>query len=158
VESPPAIDPAHTEQREQLSGIDVLNIPYPTTRDYRNVLNFIPGVIQDVNGQPHVAGAETYQTLVLLDGFNVTQPADGSLLLRVSPDALRSIELENSRYSAEYGKGSGGVLHLNTGIGDDHFRFAATNFVPSLQNRKGVQFDKVDPRFVFSGPVSKGKI
>jgi hypothetical protein len=40
-------------------------------------LNFIPGVVQDSSGQPHVAGAQTYQTLTLLDGFNVTQPANG---------------------------------------------------------------------------------
>jgi hypothetical protein len=33
--------------------------------------------VQDSSGQPHVAGAQTYQTLTLLDGFNVTQPANG---------------------------------------------------------------------------------
>ena len=32
---------------------------------------------------------ETYQTLTLLDGFNVTQPATGQLLMRVSP--IRSV-------------------------------------------------------------------
>jgi len=72
VESPPAIDPAQISLQETLSGLDVLNIPYPATHDYRNVLNFIPGVVQDVNGQPHVAGAQTFQTLTVLDGFNVT--------------------------------------------------------------------------------------
>src|ERR1700751_1167682 len=44
MESPPAIDPAQISSQETLSGIDVLNIPYPATHDYRNVLNFIPGV------------------------------------------------------------------------------------------------------------------
>ncbi len=75
VESPPAIDPEQTSSEEQLSGLDILNIPYPTTRDYRNALRFIPGVVQDNAGQPHINGAETYQTLTLLDGFNITQPA-----------------------------------------------------------------------------------
>jgi len=158
VESPPTIDPAQTSSQEQLSGLDIINIPYPTTRDYRNALNFIPGVVQNVTGQPHLAGAETYQTLTLLDGFNITQPADGTLLARVSTDALRSVQAETSRYSAEYGKGSGGVLSLNTGIGDDHYRFAATNFIPSVQNKKGLAFDKVDPRFTVSGPLRKGRM
>src|SRR5208337_2303729 len=71
VESPPAIDPAQTASQEQLTGLNIIDIPYPSTRDYRNVLNYIPGVVQDASGQPHVAGAETYQTLALLDGFNV---------------------------------------------------------------------------------------
>src|SRR5437870_1605157 len=157
-ESPPAIDPAQISAQEKLSGLDIINIPYPTTRDYRNALNYIPGVVQDNFGQPHVAGAETYQTLTLLDGFNVTQPANGQLLVRVSTDAFRSIDVEPSREPAEYGKGSGGVLSLNTGIGDDHYRFTATNFIPSLQNKKGWRFDQVDPRFTLSGPLEKGKM
>jgi hypothetical protein len=158
VESPPAIDPAQTTSNDRLSGLDLINIPYTTTRDYRNALNYIPTVVNDIYGQPHIAGAETYQTLVLLDGFNVTQPANGQLLVRVSPDVLRSIDVETSRYSAERGKGSGGVLNLNTKIGDDHFRFATTDFIPSIQNKKGINLDKFDPRFTFSGPLRKGKI
>ena len=157
-ESPPAIDPAQIAAQETISGLDVINIVYPGTQDYRNVLNFIPGVVQDQFGQPHVAGAQTYQTLTLLDGFNVTQPANGQLLIRVSTDAFRNIQVEPSREPAEDGKGSGGLLSLNTGIGDDHFRFAATDFIPSIQNKHGWRFDQFLPRFTFSGPVEKRKI
>jgi hypothetical protein len=157
VESPPAIDPAQVASQQTLSGLDVLNIPYPATHDYRNVLNFIPGVVQDVSGQPHVAGAQTYQTVTVLDGFNVTQPANGQLLVRVSTDAFRSIQVEPSREPAEFGKGSGGLLRLNTGIGDDHFRFAGTDFLPSLQNKHGWRFNQFLPRLTFSGPLRKRK-
>ena len=157
-ESPPAIDPAQVSARETLSGLDVIDIVYPGTHDYRNVLNFIPGVVQDQFGQPHVAGAQTYQTVTLLDGFNVTQPANGQLVVRVSTDAFRSIQVEPSREPAEAGKGSGGVLRLNTGIGDDRFRFFATNFIPSIQNKHGWRFDQFLPHVTFSGPVIKGKI
>src|SRR3954470_599949 len=157
-ESPAAIDPAQVSKQEVLTGLDIVNIPYPSTRDYRNVLNFIPGVVQDTTGQPHLDGAQTYQALTLLDGFNITQPANGLLLARVATDALRSVNVETSRISPEYGKASGGVLALNTGIGDDHYRFAATNFLPSFQTRKGFSLDKVDPRFTFSGPIRRGKM
>lgn len=158
VESTPAIDPAQVSSQEQLSGIDILEIPYPNTRDYRYALNYIPGVVLDQNAQPHIAGGETYETLVLLDDFNVTQPANGILLVRPSTDALRTVDVETSRVSAEYGKGPAGVLAIATGIGDDHYRFAATNFVPSLQHKKGWALDKVDPRLTFSGPIEKGKL
>lgn len=53
VESPPAIDPAQTSSTQRLSGLDIINIPFPTTRDYRNALNFIPEVVQDVRPAPH---------------------------------------------------------------------------------------------------------
>jgi len=158
VESSPAIDPSQVSSQEQLSGLDIINIPYPSTRDYRYVLNYIPGVVLDQSAQPHIAGAETYQTLILLDGFDVTQPANGQLLVRVSTDALRSVNVETSRLPAEYGKEPAGILGLETGIGDDHYRFAATNFLPSFQSKKGLALDKVAPRFTFSGPIDKGKI
>jgi len=157
-ESPPAIDPAQVPAQETISGLDVIDMVYPSTHDFRNVLNFIPGVVQDQNGQPHVAGAQTHQTVTLLDGFNVTQPANGLLLVRVSTDAFRSIQVEPAREPAEEGKGSGGVLSLNTGIGDDHFRFFGTDFVPSLQNKHGWRFDQFLPRFTFSGPLRKGRM
>jgi len=157
-ESPPAIDPAQVAAQQTLSGLDVLNIPYPATHDYRNAINFIPGVVQDVFGQPHVAGAETYQTVTVLDGFNITQPANGQLLARISTDAFRSIQVEPAREPAEFGKGSGGLLLLNTGIGNDHFRFFATDFVPSIQDKGGWKFDQILPRLTFSGPLQKGKV
>ena len=158
VESQPAINPEQINAQEQISGVDVLNLPYPVTRDYRNVLNYIPQVVNDVYRQPHITGAETYQTLVLFDGSNATQPANGQLLLRVSTDAFRSINVQTSRISAQYGKGSGGVLELNTATGDDHFRVAVTDFIPSVQNRNGPVLDKVNPRITFSGPITKGRV
>ncbi len=157
-ESPPAIDPAQIASKESLSGLDVVNMLFPTAHDYRNAISFIPGVVQDQGGQPHVAGAQTYQTLTVLDGFNVTQPANGQLFIRVSTDAFRSIQVEPSREPAEAGKGSAGLLSLNTGIGDDHFRFWATNFIPSVQNKHGWRFDQFLPLLTFSGPIVKRKI
>ena len=157
VESPPVIDPDQISAQQSISGIDVLNIPFPATHDYRNVLNFIPGVLQDQSGQPHLAGSETYQTVTMLDGFNITQPANGALLARVSTDAFRSIKVEPAREPAEFGKGSGGLLMLNTGIGDDHLHFTATDFAPSFQDKGGIRFDQILPRLTFSGPLHKGK-
>lgn len=157
-ESTPAIDPAQVSSQETLSGLDVINMVYPGTHDFRNALNFIPGVVLDQTGQPHIAGAEAYQTLTLLDGFNVTQPANGQLVVRVSTDAFRSIHVEPSRVPAEAGKGPAGMLALNTGTGDDHFRFWATDFIPSMQNKHGWRFDQFLPRFTFSGPIQKRKI
>ena len=157
-ESPPMIEPSQTQSQERLTGIDVINIPYPATHDYRNILNYIPSVVLDPYAQPHVAGSQTYQTITVLDGLNVSQPSNGQLILHVSTDAFRSIRVEPSRYSAEFGKGSGGAILLETGIGDDHYRFIATDFIPSWQNKNGWTFDQVNPRLTLSGPVVKGKI
>jgi len=92
-----------------------------------------------------------------LDGFNITHPLTGLLDLRVSPDSLRLIEIDQSRYTAQYGKGSGGVLRLETGMGDDRFRYSATNFTPGISISRGLAFENLTPRFTFSGPIKRGR-
>ena len=155
--APPAIDPQRTAIAATLGNREILALPYPSTRDYRKALPLIPGVVADASDQIHLAGSATYQILDQLDGFNITQPVSGLLVMRLSPDALQAIGAQSSRLSAQYGKGSGGSLNLTTGMGDDHYRFSATNFIPSLQNRKGLNFSEWTPRATFSGPLRKKK-
>ena len=47
MESAPAIDQAQISAKEQLTGAEVVDIPYPGSHDYRNALTFIPGVTPD---------------------------------------------------------------------------------------------------------------
>ncbi len=155
VASAPAVDSAQTAAIQTLGTQEIVNIPFPTTRDIRYALPLVPGVVRDPQGQAHVAGGEAYQTLDVLDGFDITHPATGLLDLRFSADAVRSIDVESSRYSAEHGRASGGVVSFVTGLGDDRFRVSATNFVPSAQFKKGLNFDKWTPRATFSGPLAK---
>jgi carboxypeptidase family protein len=157
-ESAPAIDPTQVSTKEELTGSEIIDIPYPGSHDYRNALTFIPGVTPDAFGQAHVAGAETYQTLVLLDGFNVSQPTNGQLAVRTSVDSFRSLEVSPSREPAEFGKGSGGVLALNTRMGADRFHFTSTDFTPGLQTVKGVSIGQWVPIATMSGPIRKGKM
>jgi len=154
------IDPAQIADTKSLGTPEIINIPYPTSRDIRNLLPFLPQVIQDSTGQVHVAGAATYESTDVLDGFDITAPVSGSLSMRFSADAVREIEVQSSRVSTQFGKESGGIINFNTGMGDDHLRFDATNFIPTWQNKKGkgFSFDKWVPRATVSGPIKKGKI
>ena len=159
VATAPAIDPDQVSASRELTGQEIIELPYPTTRDIRNALPLLPEVLPDntTAGQVHVAGAASNQTLYTVDGFDVSTPVSGLLDLRVSTDAVRSVDVQTSRYSAASGWGSGGVLNLDTGMGDDHFRFFATDFIPSVQDQQGLHLDNVTPRFTFSGPLRKGK-
>ena len=155
--SPPAIDQTRTVASEAIGAREIINLPYPTTRDFRSVLPYFPRVHRDSTGQVHINGSASYQVFYALDGFNITHPASGLLELRVSPDALRTIEIQSSRYSAEYGKASGGVLNLTTGMGDDRYRVTATDFMPSYQFTPGFSLNSWTPRLAFSGPIRKGR-
>jgi hypothetical protein len=153
----PVIDQTQISSKEELTGAEIIDIPYPGPNDYKNALNFIPGVAPDAFGQAHIAGAEVYQTQVSLDGFNVTQPATGHLDIRTSVESFRSIEVVPSREPAEYGKGSGGVLGLNTAMGDDHYRFTSTDFIPGLETTKGLSVGQWTPIYTLSGPINRGR-
>ena len=157
VYSPPAIDPQKTSASASLSSQDIINLPYTVGRDIRYALPLLPGVLQDGYGQLHVAGSNTAQIFDQLDGFNVSDPANGLFNVRTSVDSLQSAEVQSGRYSAEYGKGSGGLVSLRTLMGDDHFRFLATDFIPAIQEYGGFHFKTWTPRFTFSGPLHKDK-
>jgi hypothetical protein len=157
VASTPGIDPEQTANRSVMSTPEIVNIPYPTSRDIRNLLPFIPGIVQDNSGQVHVAGSPTYATLDQLDGFDIRSPVSGTLDMRVSADAVRSIVTQTTRYPVEFGKATGGVVAFYTGMGDNKFRFNATDFIPSLHQVNGLRFDKFVPRFTFSGPIVRDR-
>ncbi len=151
----PALDLTQTTAQATLNMQEILALPTPVPRDLRYALSLLPGVVRDAAGNLHVAGSPARQTLTLLDGFNVTHPITGLFEARVSVDAVREVHVQSSRYSAEYGKSSGGVLQMNTEMGDDRFRFSATDFIPSFQNRKGWHVNNWTPRATFSGPLRK---
>lgn len=155
VDAVPGVDPQQTAKSEALTTREIVDIPYPSTRDIRNLLPYIPGVVQDSSLAIHLAGAPSYDNQDVLDGFNITEPATGTLAMRLTPEAVRRVEVETSRYSAQYGHASAGVLILDTKTGDDHFRFSAVNFIPTVQDVKGVAFNNWVPRFTFSGPLVK---
>ena len=155
--SPPGIDAEQTSDKSTFNTAEIVNVPYPTSRDIRNLLPFTPGVVQDGTGQIHVAGSATYATLDLLDGFDIRSPVSGALAMRVSADAVRSIDTETTRYPVEFGKATGGVVAFYTGMGDNKFHFNTTDFIPSFRQTNGLRFDKFVPRVTFSGPIVRNR-
>ncbi len=155
--STPGIDPEQPTDQVTMNTPEIVNIPYETSHDIRNLLPYFPGVVQDATGQVHVAGSETWETLDTIDGFDIRAPVGGSLSLRVSTDAVRSIDTETTRYPVEFGRATGGVIAFYTGMGDDKFRFNMTNFIPSFRELNGLRFDQAVPRFTFSGPLKRGR-
>jgi hypothetical protein len=151
------IDPEQLSDRRTMNTAEIVNIPYPTNRDIRNLLPLTPGVVADPSGQVHVAGGSTYMTLYTLDGFDIRSPIDGTLDLRVSSDAVRSLDTESTRYPVEYGRSAAGVIAFSTGMGDNRLRFNATDFLPSFREASGIHFDKLVPRFSISGPVRRNR-
>src|ERR1022692_1702520 len=155
--SPPAIDPQQTSERKELTNTEIEAVPYPAPQDFRNSLPMFNGVVQDNAGRVHINGGDTNQANYTLDGFNISDPVTGRLEARVNIETIQSMDLENSRYAADNGRGSAGVVDLKTKMGDDRWRFGGTNFVPGVTNDGGWYINKWTPRLEFSGPIVKGR-
>ncbi|MGH9561710.1 MAG: hypothetical protein ACRD3S_09675, partial [Terracidiphilus sp.] len=123
--SRPGIDTQKISDQMTMNTPEIVNIPFEPSHDIRELLRFYPAVVPDATGQVHVAGSETWETLDMIDGFDVRSPVAGTLGIRVSTDAVRSIDQESTRYPVEYGRATGGVIAFNTGMGDNKFRFNA---------------------------------
>ncbi len=155
--SAPAIDPEQPAEQKQLNSVEILNTPFPNSQDLRYALPLLQGVVQDVNGRIHVNGGASGQTNFTLDGFNLSDPVSGQFDARLNIEAVRSVDLDSSRYSADKDHGSAGSVDLKTGMGDDVFRFGATNFFPGISTEGGLHIDKWTPRITVSGPIEKGR-
>ena len=156
--TPEGLDTQQPSNKARMGTAAIVNIPYIDNRDIRNLLPYFPGVVADGSGQVHVAGSETWETLDTLDGFDIRSPVSGELALRISTDAVRSMDVESTRYPVQYGRTTGGVVALHTGSGGNKFRFNATNFLPSYHDVGGaIRFDKVEPRLTFSGPLVRNR-
>lgn len=151
-----ALNEVASEQR--LTGSDVLDIPFPVTHNIKNAMRGLPGIVQDGTNGIHLNGGAENQALYLLNGFNIGDPLTMRFDTRLSIEAIQSMETQSGAVSAEYGKGSAGVISVNTRTGDDRIRYSATNFIPGVENQKGLRIGSWNPRVNFSGPIRRGRV
>jgi hypothetical protein len=155
--SAPAIDPEQPAEQKQLNSVEILEAPYPNSQDLRYALPLLQGVVQDVSGRLHVNGGATDQTNFTLDGFNISDAVTGRFDARLNIESVRSVDLDSARYSADKDRGSAGSVDIKTGMGDDRWRFGATNFFPGIGSESGLHVNKWTPRIKVSGPIAKGR-
>jgi hypothetical protein len=140
---------------QTLAGAEAMNVPFAGSHDVKNALRTLPGVVQDAFSGIHVAGARESQTLFVMDGFDIGDPLTGGFDPRVSVEAVQSLTVRSGVYSAEFGKGSGGVVEVATSTGGDRLRTSATDFVPTVVDAKGWRVQSWTPRLGLSGPIAR---
>jgi hypothetical protein len=154
---PVQIDPDTTSHQESLVQHEILDTPVASSHDLQQSLKTMPQVLADANGRLHIAGGRVGQTEVLLDGFEINDPANGGFAARLNVDAVRAVTIETGGYGAEFAHASAGAISLDTESGNDRWRFGTTNFIPGLSFQQGTHFGNWYPRVAFSGPIRKGK-
>jgi hypothetical protein len=152
------VDLERNHAERSLSGMEILDVPYRKDRNLRNALRLLPGMVQDQRGGLHFAGGAENQAVYTLDAFNVSDPVTGTFEVRLSVDAVRSVEYSSGYLSPDIGKGSAGAIAIQTKMGDDQMRYTGTNFVPGVDFHKGLRMGAWSPRWGVSGPIRRGRI
>ncbi len=148
----------HIASSQTLVEEEILAIPANRSNFLQNMMAVLPGAVKDQKGQLHFYGSPSEEINWMLDGFSVADPSSGLFELGMSVEAVKSFDLFSGRYSVEFGKGSGGTMLINTPMGDNKFLFHATNFVPAIENNKGLRVDSWRPRYTVSGPIIKNRL
>ncbi|MBI3210738.1 MAG: TonB-dependent receptor [Candidatus Solibacter usitatus] len=155
--NPGAVDMDRTTPRITLNSNDLLNVPIAATNTLRNAFRVMPGMVQDSRGDVHLHGGTESQTLYTLEGFQINDPITGRFESRIGVEGVQSLEANGGRPSAEYGKGTAGVLAIRSRSGDDKLRYTATNFFPGIERQKGWLIGGWTPRANLSGPWKRGR-
>ena len=156
-EQPSPVDIDQTHNEERLSGTEINNVPFANSHSLINSMKLMPGVVEDAGGGLHFNGSSPNQVQYLLNGFDLTNPISGQFNSSLAVEGIRSVDYSSGRYSPEFGKGSAGVLAINTESGTDAFHFTATDFVPGVDIKQGIRLGSWYPRFGVSGPIKRGR-
>ncbi len=120
-----------------------------------DALPLIPGIVRAPDGSVRIAGFGEDHSALLVNSVDVTDPATGNFGLSVPIDSVRTIEVSEMPYLAEYGRFTAGVVAAETRRGGEKWAYSLNDPFPDFFLRSG-HLDGVrdaSPRFNLSGPV-----
>lgn len=159
------ISKTETTTTNQVTEKVLRNAPLVNER-FQDALPLLPGVVRGPDGLLNIKGARAEQSGLLVNSTNVTDPVTGEFAISLPIEAIESVSVLSSPYSAEFGKFTGAVTAIGTRSGGDKFRFLFTNFFPRLRKRtdpitgekKIVGLESFTPRLILTGPIIKNKL
>ena len=125
----------------------------------RDSLPLLPSVVRGPDGLLQLGGARPHETPLMLDGFNVTDPATGASSINLPFEAVEGVQVLRDPIAVTYGQLLGGVMELQTRPGGDHFATGVQGFVPRprLQNPGAGRLEGIFPRAYAGGAAANGR-
>jgi hypothetical protein len=133
----------------------------PSTRlKARESLPLLPSVVRGPDGLMQLGGARAHETPVLLDGFNVTDPATGNSSLNLPFESVRGVDALRDPMSVTYGDLLGGVVQIASRRGGDKFALGVQGVVPRprFATPGFGRLEGIFPRVHASGPAANGAV
>jgi outer membrane receptor protein involved in Fe transport len=147
--------PAPPEKLE-IERLDLL--PLATDR-FQDAFPLLPGVVRDPEGRLSFNGSRPSQSILLVNGANVTDPVTGDFAIELPLRAIEEVEVTQIPYSAEYGRVTAAVAEIKTRGGTDVWDVDTGDLLPKLNFRDGKirGIRAFVPQVAVSGPLKRGK-
>jgi hypothetical protein len=145
---------ASTLSEKQLTGLPL------TEENFKEVLPLTPGVVRTPEGKLNFRGSSEDQSMLQVNDAKMTDPVTGSFSIPVPLDAVQSVRVEQTPYSAENGGFSGGLTEVETVPPPESWKFGVRDLNVSVRGKNDhvVGISRATPRVVFGGPLVKDKV
>lgn len=139
---------------KQLSGLPL------TEENFKEALPLTPGVVRTPEGKLNFRGSGEDQSMLQVNDAKMTDPVTGSFSIPVPLDAVQSVRVEQTPYSAENGGFSGGLTVVETVPPPESWKFNVRDLNVSVRGKNDhvVGISRATPRVAFGGPLLKDKI
>jgi hypothetical protein len=146
--------PASTVSNSQLETLPLAQ------QKFREALPLVPGVIRTLDGKLSVRGTSENQGMLEVDSAKTVDPVTGSFSIPVPIDAIQTVNVDKTPFSAENGGFSGGLTTIETTPPPTDWFYKVKDFNVSLRGKNGhfVGVSQATPRVSFGGPISGGKV
>jgi hypothetical protein len=120
-----------------------------------DALPLVPGIVSGLDGSIRIAGFGEDHSALLVNSVDATDPATGAFGLSVPIDSVRTIEVSEMPYLAEYGRFTAGVVAVETRRGGEKWTYSLNDPFPEFFIRSGhlEGVRNATPRFNVSGPL-----
>ncbi|HJS73416.1 MAG TPA: carboxypeptidase regulatory-like domain-containing protein, partial [Vicinamibacteria bacterium] len=144
-------------ERLEIKQLDLL--PLATDR-FQDAFPLLPGVVRDPEGKLSFNGSRPSQSILLVNGANVTDPVTGDFAIEIPLKAIEAVEVNDVPYSAEYGRVTAAVAEIKTRGGTDRWDIDTGDLLPKPNFRDGTikGLKTFVPQIGVSGPIEKGKL
>jgi hypothetical protein len=146
--------PASTINNAQLETLPLAQ------QKFRDALPVVPGVMRTLDGKLSVRGTSENQGMLQVDSAKTVDPVTGSFSIPVPIDAIQTVSVEKTPFSAENGGFSGGLTTIQTTPPPSKWFYKVKDFNVSLRGKNGhfVGISQATPRVSFGGPLGEGKV
>jgi Carboxypeptidase regulatory-like domain len=152
--SPEDSSPASTINNAQLEALPLAQ------QKFQNALPLVPGVIRGLDGKLAVRGTSENQGMLVVDSAKTVDPVTGSFSIPVPIDAIQTVNVDKTPFSAENGGFSGGLTRIETIPPPSDWFYRVKDFNVSLRGKNGhfVGVSQATPRVSFGGPLRGSKV